>query len=705
MRLKTLTVAGFRGFANYQSFDLDADAVIVVGANGSGKTSMFDAVLWALTGSIQRLSDEAKDVVSKYSTTGEARVELEIERNDATMRIIRRFDGSDNLTVEDDEVGSVSGIAAETALIELLWPDARSAVDPNQALTRSLTRAMYLQQDVVGEFVNSDDEQMRFNVVSELVGAGRVTELQRALENSRKTWSEATNTLRKELDPIRSQIAALEDRVRRLSSSDDITFDHQDFDRWVDDLTTLVSSGELSDLRRRSSDAVDRVLSVLQALQRQDERRVSGLQQLLNHLATPRPEVIDVAPLQTQVHATESLVAEASSQLRLAQEFVAGERRRQAELRDTVESLRTLAQLALRHLGDRCPVCDQNYDVAATRLRLEELVGRTADLAELAASDPVPGAATQVEELQRSLANDQAQLRAAQSSQSAAAQWDQIAASLAEEHGLAAAADLAEVARSQWAELRERQTKVQNLRIVGERFSLQLVRVAELAQRSELSSQLTHVHEDLARREGEVEARVETHKLASDLIAALRGASNAIVTEELSRIDPLLQRIYASVDPHPSFRAVQFLTRERRGHGRVWTALTDQPEGKTVEDPSLVLSSSQLNVLAVSTFLALNLAIETLPLQVVALDDPLQSLDTVNLLGLADLLRRVRATRQVIVSTHDERLAQLLSRKLRATNGGRTRLVRLDAWSRSGPIVDQNDVPADVAPLKLVMSA
>ena len=69
-----------------------------------------------------------------------------------------------------------------------------------------------------------------------------------------------------------------------------------------------------------------------------------------------------------------------------------------------------------------------------------------------------------------------------------------------------------------------------------------------------------------------------------------------------------------------------------------------------------MLSSSQLNVLAVAIFLSLNLAIPTLPLQLVALDDPLQSLDTVNLLGLADLLRRVKANRHVIISTHDDRL-------------------------------------------------
>jgi predicted ATPase len=120
----------------------------------------------------------------------------------------------------------------------------------------------------------------------------------------------------------------------------------------------------------------------------------------------------------------------------------------------------------------------------------------------------------------------------------------------------------------------------------------------------------------------------------------------------------------------------------------------------------MVLSSSQLNVLAVSVFLALNLAIPTLPLQVVALDDPLQSLDNVNLLGLTDLLRRVKGTRQVLVSTHDNRLAGLLERKLRPVGDG-TRTVRIDlrGWSSFGPTVQQSVVEQDSGALKLVASA
>lgn len=51
MRVRRLSVSGFRGFPGTEVFDLDADAVILEGVNGSGKTSLFDAILWGLSGS------------------------------------------------------------------------------------------------------------------------------------------------------------------------------------------------------------------------------------------------------------------------------------------------------------------------------------------------------------------------------------------------------------------------------------------------------------------------------------------------------------------------------------------------------------------------------------------------------------------------------------------------------------------------------
>ena len=70
----------------------------------------------------------------------------------------------------------------------------------------------------------------------------------------------------------------------------------------------------------------------------------------------------------------------------------------------------------------------------------------------------------------------------------------------------------------------------------------------------------------------------------------------------------------------------------------------------------------------------------------ILLDDPLQSLDSINLLGLVDVLRRFREHRQIIVSTHEQRLLGLLQRKLRPVRL-RERIMTLyfDGWTREGP--------------------
>ena len=113
-----------------------------------------------------------------------------------------------------------------------------------------------------------------------------------------------------------------------------------------------------------------------------------------------------------------------------------------------------------------------------------------------------------------------------------------------------------------------------------------------------------------------------------------------------------------------SSRVIKLLSRMYRGSGRVQAEIEDPLHNYRSETPSAFLSSSQMNVLAVSVFLALNLGIPTLPLSVAILDDPIQSLDDLNLLGLIDLLKRMRERRQLMVSTHDSRFASLLERQV-----------------------------------------
>ena len=70
MRLEHIEISGFRGFASKQLFDLSADAIVVVGSNGLGKTSLLDAIHWGLSGHLGRIRGGDDRLVSKYSRTG-----------------------------------------------------------------------------------------------------------------------------------------------------------------------------------------------------------------------------------------------------------------------------------------------------------------------------------------------------------------------------------------------------------------------------------------------------------------------------------------------------------------------------------------------------------------------------------------------------------------------------------------------------------
>ncbi|NOT02173.1 MAG: AAA family ATPase, partial [Phycisphaerales bacterium] len=95
MRLLSVELAGFRGFPQRHFVDLDADAVVIVGANGNGKTSLFDSVLWALSGRIPRLNNDDNRLVSMYADSGQARVAVKLKgTNNAVVTVTRSFDGT-----------------------------------------------------------------------------------------------------------------------------------------------------------------------------------------------------------------------------------------------------------------------------------------------------------------------------------------------------------------------------------------------------------------------------------------------------------------------------------------------------------------------------------------------------------------------------------------------------------------------------------
>jgi len=706
VRLEALTVAGFRGFGGSYDFDLSADVLLVHGPNGAGKTSLFDAVLWAVTGVVDRLGPDS-ELVSRYSQFGEARVELTLRGTDgALLRIARRHDQQTTLTVDVDGT-RLAGAAAEARLLEMLWPDASTSAKPLQSLARSVTRAVYLQQDQVRSFIEAEDEQGRFEIVGEIVGAGRVGELVRQLEGSRKAWTTASNRQRDEIEPVLRRRSAMHAEVESLRAvaDDSVALDSQ-WESWVAQAASASGQALSTSSSGQRARTADRLLDELRVVQRAAEQRLARYQELLRLLAE-QPAVADgLSEAREALDAASQRAAALRAELATAEAEAAEARRRQVAAAEETSSLAAMAQLALRHLTDTCPVCQQTYDRAATEAHLQSLL----DAAPSASSDEaidVAGIAAALSQAEQAEATSRAEVRRLEALEQQRVSWADQVSRLAAELGLGGdPADAAPAARDAVDQLTERVETLAAVRQTGESLSVALARRDQSSRLSELLAQLPALDAQIEEHSRELAVRDAASADAKALHEALRALSENLVAAELDRIEPLVQRIYASVDPHPSFRAVRFLTQTRRGRGHLWTSVEDSVMGLSERQPALVLSSSQLNVLAVVTFLALNLAVRTLPVQLAALDDPLQSLDNVNLLGLADLLRRVRGNRQVMLSTHDDRLVGLLERKLRPVDAGqRTSVIYMDGWSRGGPEVTQRDVPPDTGGLRLVRPA
>ena len=93
MYLKTLTLKGFKSFADRTNMVFDPGLTVVVGPNGSGKSNVSDAILWVLgEQSAKQLRGQAmEDVIFSGSSArkpvGLAEVTLVLDNSDHTLPI------------------------------------------------------------------------------------------------------------------------------------------------------------------------------------------------------------------------------------------------------------------------------------------------------------------------------------------------------------------------------------------------------------------------------------------------------------------------------------------------------------------------------------------------------------------------------------------------------------------------------------------
>jgi hypothetical protein len=186
-----------------------------------------------------------------------------------------------------------------------------------------------------------------------------------------------------------------------------------------------------------------------------------------------------------------------------------------------------------------------------------------------------------------------------------------------------------------------------------------LVDQGDLAAARAMELRLRNERAPLVEEEQRLKAAMSTlERLTRDAKAAEIEIVQGVIAAQM----PVLRALYQRLNPHPLFDGLDVTYGNFDGKGEVYYRAR---RGDTTGNVSMMFSSAQLNAVGVCIFLSLSLMRPAGGVSWVLLDDPIQNMDDYNILGLVDLLRSFRGQRQVIVSTHDDQIGELLRRKLR----------------------------------------
>ncbi|MGZ0654502.1 AAA family ATPase [Coraliomargarita sp. W4R72] len=131
----------------------------------------------------------------------------------------------------------------------------------------------------------------------------------------------------------------------------------------------------------------------------------------------------------------------------------------------------------------------------------------------------------------------------------------------------------------------------------------------------------------------------------------------------------LINQLYRAIDPHPEFKNIEFACKMDGDKPPRLVISAVNPSTELRVAPTLTFSSAQINVLALSIFLAQALNVtdsKGKPVDCIFIDDPVQSIDSINTLSFIDLIRALclRFNKQIIISTHDQNFHELLKKKM-----------------------------------------
>jgi hypothetical protein len=161
-------------------------------------------------------------------------------------------------------------------------------------------------------------------------------------------------------------------------------------------------------------------------------------------------------------------------------------------------------------------------------------------------------------------------------------------------------------------------------------------------------------------------AKLERFEALSAKIDEIERRSREMELETIKRtiysMEPKLMENYMRLDPHPLFKNLvfDFHLMPKLG-GEIYFKSSYKDSDINVKT---IFSEAQANSVALCIFLTFSLLKKGDGFNSILLDDPIQSMDDLNVLGFVDLVKAHREEKQIIIATHDRDFFEVLSEKL-----------------------------------------
>lgn len=216
MILKKLQLKNFKQYGKLE-LDFREGLVGVVGKNGSGKSSVFEAILLCLFGKISLDKNHYKSswVEQKESVS----LELTFEVQGKNWRVVREFRGKAlapkaGLYNQKEEMIATDSTPVTQEVIRLLGMD-----------KDAFTRSVFSGQKELGIISNTKGEE-RKRMVRKMVGLDKLDDIQKIIREDRNTLSKEIQGQQKllmneeELQSVESQLVILEKESKKLEKEE-----------------------------------------------------------------------------------------------------------------------------------------------------------------------------------------------------------------------------------------------------------------------------------------------------------------------------------------------------------------------------------------------------------------------------------------------------------------------------------------------------